>query len=152
MLVSFLFWFGKALHETAPIRHVWSLFWDCCFNTLPMLTYLSPVHLPLLCHFHHSFLLYYYRIVILALEHLPFIGVNPKVYKPFPPPSTYHNKIYLLHNLVFSKKFLKCPRNIFVCFQGGNSFVIWEEIQIMLYILLLKKNQFESVFWPRWSI
>ena len=63
---------------------------------------------------------YYYIIVILALQHLPFIGVNPKVYNPFPLTSTYHHKIYLLHSLVFSKKLLRHPRDI--CFMLTGEF------------------------------
>ena len=146
--LPFLIWQGFAWTcPNAPcLIAILRLLLDCfaCAH-LPL-----PLHLLLLYHFHNSFLLYYLRIVILALQHLPFIGVNPKVHNPFPLPSTYHHKIYLLHNLVFSKKFLNCPRNICLL-SGGNFFVIWEEIQIM-YILLLKKNQFESVFWPSWSI
>lgn len=46
----------------------------------------------------------HYYVVILTLQHLPLVKVNPKVYNPSPHTSTYHQKIDLLDRLAFSKK------------------------------------------------
>lgn len=62
-----------------------------------------------------------------------------KIYNLSPPTSTYHHKIHLLHNLIFSKKPFEIPKGPWLHVFRRKKFLKFEK-RFILYILLFLKR------------